>query len=400
MAPNTPTILWGSLGPDSSKIDTALETAVGKTQSLPHLALPWAYGRQTDGTPNYAAFPAAMLQPVYARGSLALLDWASWDLTNKPDPAFALDTVIAGQHDAFVHAWAAAAAAFGNPILLRFDWEFNGDWFPFGAQPAKFVAAWRKLRGIFAAEGASNVAWLWCANVGAPAGSKWPTATDKLMTYYPGDDQVDWTGFDTYNWSSRNGGPWMTFDQIMNGYSGWFGPTYDALAKLAPTKPMCVAEFGCWDDPRKPLWMVDALSRVPTAYPLVRAIEYFNWNEGTGSLWPLTGDAVKAFAGVLASPVYLAAGDWVPNAGQPLPAPTRTLTLASALPAEYQQNGWTSWEQAAANLAARAAQAARAVDELNGKLIEATTRATTAESSLNAVRNSLQILQQVGSATA
>lgn len=397
MTSPTPTILWGSLGPDSHTIDTALEQATGKQQSLVHLALPWAIGRTTNGTPNYQAFPASMLQPAYARGSVVLLDWVNWDLNNRADPVFSLDAVLAGQHDAFIHAWAKDAATWHRPILLRFDSEMNGSWWLYGAQPAKFVAAWKKVRGIFLAEGATNVAWLWCPNASAPAGTQWPTATDKLASYYPGDDQVDWTGFDTYNWSSANGGPWMTFDQIANGYPGWLGTTYDAIAALAPSKPMCLAEWGCWDDQRKPLWLVDALAAIPARFPLVRAISYFNWDTGNGAAkWPLSGDALAAFKAGIASPVYLPAGVWTPEDGKPLGAPPLSLSVAPDVPLAFRLRGLATWDQVAASAGTQA-------DSLKMALTAATTRAVTAEASaaaanasLSDVQTSLQTLIRVG----
>src|SRR5690349_18930188 len=119
----TAAILWGSMGPDSSQIDTALEQALGKRQSLAHLAQAWASGRKADGTPNYRPFPQAWLQSAWDRGTLVLLDWASWDLTNQTDPAFSLDRVIAGDHDAHIHQFAQAAAAWGKALMIRFDAE-------------------------------------------------------------------------------------------------------------------------------------------------------------------------------------------------------------------------------------------------------------------------------------
>jgi hypothetical protein len=299
------------MGPDSHAIDIGLEQAVGKTQSLVHLAQPWAFGRKADGTPNYQPFALAMLQGPTARGSLVLLDWASWDLQNQLDPAFSLDVVIAGQHDAYLHTWARSAAASGLSFMLRFDAEMNGGWPPYGAQPAKCVAAWRHVHDIFVAEGATRVAWCWCPNMCAPKGSgaTQTTAEELLSAYYPGDDLVDWTGFDGYNWSVGDGGPWRSFASLMSGYPGWEGDSYGAILRIAPHKPMGLFEFGCWDDPRKATWLFDALARLPIDFPQLRAISYFNW-PSNGALWPLAGDALEAFRLGIASPVYLPAGVW------------------------------------------------------------------------------------------
>lgn len=307
----TPAIAWGSMGTDTHAFDVLLELGVGKTQSLVHLAEPWVFGRKADGTPNYQPFPVGMLASAQAHGSVVLLDWASWDLTSQKDPAFSLDTIVAGQHDAYLHAWAGAAAASGLSFALRFDPEMNGGWEPWGAQPVKFVQAWGHVHDIFLQEGATRVAWCWCPNACAPRGSgaTQTTAEELLAAYYPGDDQVDWTAFDAYNFSTGDGGPWRTFANLMSGYPGWMGDTYGAILKIAPSKPMGLFEFACWDDPRKAAWLLDALARLPVDYPQIRAISYFNW-PANGALWPITGDALEAFKLAIASPVYLPAGMW------------------------------------------------------------------------------------------
>ena len=51
--------------------------------------------------------------------------------------------------------------------------------------------------------------WAWCPNVTDTDGGNQAT-----MSYYPGDDYVDWTGVDGYNWGSANG-EWQTFQQSL-----------------------------------------------------------------------------------------------------------------------------------------------------------------------------------------
>ncbi len=298
-------ILWGSLGPDSHVPDPTLPT-----QSLVHLAQPWA-----DAS-GYRAFPATLLQRCWDAGQITLLDWISWNLSNRADVAFSLPTIVAGRHDAFLQQWATDAAAWKHPLLLRFDPEMNGTWLPYGNQPALFAPAWRHIHDIFTAEGATNVTWHWCPNVVAPAGTgdKQSTAPELLPAYFPGDEYVDWTGADGYNGYVGRKAPWMTFSQIMSGYPGWLGDTYTALTTIAPTKPICIGETACWDDPRKPGWILDMLAIIPQDFPEIRAVSYFNWDGGTSSKWPLTGDSLAAFKLGVSSPVYLPAGVWVPAA--------------------------------------------------------------------------------------
>ena len=59
--------------------------------------------------------------------------------------------------------------ALGDDVLLRWDFEMTQD--PgspeYVGTPDEFIAAWRYMRGIFDARGATNVEWVW-----APAGRR------------------------------------------------------------------------------------------------------------------------------------------------------------------------------------------------------------------------------------
>ena len=75
--------------------------------------------------------------------------------------------MIAGRYDEYIREFAEEARAWGHPFFLRFNWEMNGDWFPWsegvnGNPSGEYVAAWRHVHDIFAAVGATNVTWVWC----------------------------------------------------------------------------------------------------------------------------------------------------------------------------------------------------------------------------------------------
>src|SRR4051812_9460485 len=54
-----------------------------------------------------------------------------------------LDQIVNGSQDARIRAMDAALTAYGGPVLLRWDWEMNGDWYPWGgrSQAKEWVAA-------------------------------------------------------------------------------------------------------------------------------------------------------------------------------------------------------------------------------------------------------------------
>ena len=56
---------------------------------------------------------------------------------------------------------------------------------PPGGSPEDYVAAYRRVRGIFDDAGAKRVEWVWCPNVIVNGNA------DAISRSYPGDDFVD-----------------------------------------------------------------------------------------------------------------------------------------------------------------------------------------------------------------
>jgi Glycosyl hydrolase family 26 len=241
------------------------------------------------------AFPAGPFEKIRRYGAIPLFSWGSNALPVRSTAArFSLARIIRGDYDAYVRTWARAAARWGHPFLLRFDWEMNGKWFPWGwgsngNRPGEFIGAWQRVHRIFASAGATNATWVWCPNVD-PAGVFGP-----LRALYPGAAYVDWTCVDVYN---RNA-PWTSFD-------GLFDSTYTALEQLAPGKPMLIAEIGSTEDGgSKAAWITGLLRNLSGRYPLVRGLAWFE-KYGSGFDWPIETSTAsrRAFADAIASPLY------------------------------------------------------------------------------------------------
>ncbi len=147
--------------------------------------------------------------------------------------------MIEGHHDAYIREFAEAAKAWGHPFFLRFNWEMNGNWFRWsegvnGNQAGEYVAAWRHVHDIFTQVGATNATWVWCPNVDPES------KLHDLASLYPGDEYVDWTGLDGYNWGTNPARPdrWRSFDDL-------FKSTYDRITEtIAPGKPLIISEVG------------------------------------------------------------------------------------------------------------------------------------------------------------
>jgi Glycosyl hydrolase family 26 len=280
-------ILWGAFI-DGVPWDAA-KLAAFEARTKPVSIIHFGQGWSRAGV--FQAFPAKDFQTVRDHGSIPMLAWGSWDYCCGVDqPMFSLASITRGDHDAYLIEWARAARAWNHPFFLRFDWEMNGWWqFPWaeqinGNQPGDYVRAWRHVHDIFVQQGATNATWVWCPNIASPG-------TTPVETLYPGDTYVDWVGMDGYNFGTDKGNQWQSFSQVFAGSAyNSYQNTYAQLLKLAPTKPMMIAETGTSRNGGDPgAWIHDALlEQLPNKFPQIRALVWFNWNDGDPNLsWPI-----------------------------------------------------------------------------------------------------------------
>jgi hypothetical protein len=285
----------GTLPPwDMAAVDE-LERSVGKRMSLIAFGTPFA----DHAGSTYYSFPTAQMNAVVARGATPLFSWGSHAQGNYDDPDFTLHAIASGRQDRYIKAWAAAAHAWQHPFLLRFNWEMNGDWFPwderYGRQgTGDYVAAWHHVHAIFGKAGATNARWVWCP-AADPLGILQP-----LASLYPGAAEVDWTCLDGYNRDQ----PWQTAQQILQ-------PTYDLITKeIAPHKPMLLGEVASTESGGdKARWIDELFASLTSTFPRVRAFTWFDKVEPGSSGhtdWALDSSAAttKAFAKSIASPRY------------------------------------------------------------------------------------------------
>ena len=309
--------LTGTEAPwDMGAVDK-FEQLAGKRVSTVHFSSPFA---DCSSSPcRFYEFQSGVMDRIRDRGAIPFFSWGSQATPaslNQPD--FQLSDVIAGRHDAYIRRFAEEARDWGHPFFLRFNWEMNGNWFAWmegvnGNQPGESVAAWRHVHDIFTQVGATNATWVWCPNID-PFGK-----LRDLASLYPGDEYVDWTGLDGYNWGTNpaRNDRWLSFDEL-------YSSTYEYIAQtLAPGKPMAIAEIGSSEHGgSKAAWIEDALSSVAADYPQVRALLWFEKFDD-GMDWPIetSSAATGAFASGIQSPVFAADGG--PGLGaSPIPPPS------------------------------------------------------------------------------
>ncbi len=286
--------LTGATAPYDMTAADAFEGLAGnKRMSLIEFSLPWAHCHSQPCT--FTPFPTAQMEAIRRRGAIPVFGWASYSQPlTMIEPDFTLSKITNGTYDDYIRRWAADAKAWGHPFFLNFNWEMNinGLW-PYsesvnGNKQGDFVRAWRHVHDIFRAQGASNVTWVWCA-AGEYLGSL------PLKGLYPGDEYVDWSCIDAYNWDYK----WTSFSEML-------GPTYDAMQAIAPTKPLLIGETASTEKGgSKAAWIKDMLSvQIPRNFQNVKGVVWFEkWEDQD---WPIESSptARAAFAEGISSPYY------------------------------------------------------------------------------------------------
>ncbi len=101
----------------------------------------------------------------------------------------AVQKINAGAYDSVIVSLAGEFAKTGRPAYVRLGYEFNGEWNEY--EPESFVNAWRRIVTTMRANGCDQIAFVWCYAVEG--------ADCDYMSYYPGDDYVDWWAIDLFS---------------------------------------------------------------------------------------------------------------------------------------------------------------------------------------------------------
>lgn len=281
------TVLWGVQVP-TAPVRAQLQTLdgvtqwVGKRPSILPINMPF---ENCSSRCFEYPFPASQLSTLRSYGAIPMLNWSSMSTPlSRNEPGYSLARVTGGAYDTYLRSFARAAKAWGHPFFLRFDWEMNGDWFPWaeranGNHRGDFVRTWRHVRSIFTSVGARNAKWVWCPSTdphSSPA---------QLGGLYPGQAWVDWTCLDGYNFGALHGANgWTTFRQV-------FGATYLEIVRLAPHAPMMIGEVASSESGgSKAAWIADMFRQIPERFPKLRGMIWFDTRDGAAD-WPLQTSA-------------------------------------------------------------------------------------------------------------
>ncbi|QRN55567.1 glycoside hydrolase family 26 protein [Dyella caseinilytica] len=150
-------------------------------------------------------------------------------------------------------------------IIVRPFHEMNGDWYPWGFKNehngnrvTQFNPAWKHVRSVMRSR-FPGLPFMWCANV---------NQGNHFMSFYPGNDQVEYLGFDGYNHSTSQGG-WQNMEKIF----------HDSMVALRQTPGI---------DPRKPLVIGETATTEPNAAAAAAGhskTEWFGRSYGNMGWW-------------------------------------------------------------------------------------------------------------------
>lgn len=161
-----------------------------------------------------------------------------------------LDSIINGSQDSVINSFAAKLCPGSYLSVMH---EFNLVENPWGGNPTKFKAAWKRIHDLVG----SKATHVWVAN-------NWTTpGTPAITDYWPGNDQVDLIGLDAFSWNGES-------------FSSIIEPTLTILKGWG--KPIWITSTGTGQN-NQGKWITDALS--VSKQKGITGFLYFSLADGT-----------------------------------------------------------------------------------------------------------------------
>lgn len=201
----------------------------------------WVYF--SDNWFESRAFPQSTCAWIHSLGKVPYIRlMLRSDLDQRHgEKLFSLTNIIAGKFDADLRKWATQASQFPAAILIEWGTEPNGQWFSWNgrwngraAGPARYIEAYRHIVDVMRASGARNLQWVWHVNWDDDPETRW----NRMENYFPGDSYCDWLALSAY------GALTPRAQDEPESFREEVDAAYSRLTKLAPGKPIIVAEFG------------------------------------------------------------------------------------------------------------------------------------------------------------
>jgi hypothetical protein len=170
-----------------------------------------------------------------------------------------------------------------------------------------YSAMYRYVVQRLRSKGVDNLVTVWVSMAYVPhTTKKW------FEKMYPGNDVVDWIGFDTYAYSDPGYGH-GDFAELLNRTASnrptWPG-FYNWATTRHPNKPLMVAEWGVWSSKRNPKHKAEFYTEVGrqiTKFDKIRAMVHFDTphnQDGRDSRVDATQESLAAYRKLGSLPVF------------------------------------------------------------------------------------------------
>ncbi|MFA6431871.1 MAG: sugar-binding protein, partial [Candidatus Margulisiibacteriota bacterium] len=153
----------------------------------------------------------------------------------------------------------------------------------------------RHIVDIFKKEGTTNVKWVW-----APMNYSFPDEPwNAWEKSYPGNNYVDWIGFDGYNWgTTQSWSQWQVFKYM-------FRDQVRMARKMWPGKPIMVAEFASADKGGdKAAWIREIPDYLKSSMRDINAIIWFDVKKEADWRINSTPRSLAAFKEIMKDPIF------------------------------------------------------------------------------------------------
>lgn len=266
---------FANFGPNEDNVTIA---TVGDFENMIGKKIAWAYF--SDNWFDGISFPdkqVETLKSLQITPYIRIMPRIDFDRRGKNSP-YTLENITNGNFDDEIKEWAKAAKKSEVPLMVEFGTEVNGDWFPWNGKwnvangdlnsgPKTFIKSYRHIVDLFRTEGAYNVTWVYHANAISSPDEDW----NKIMSYYPGDEYIDWIGISVYGAQNKLDS-WVSFDEV-------YAPAYQEVTAVT-NKPIAIVEFGVSesDFPKaKSEWIEGMFKSLQNnRYPNTKGVSYWH----------------------------------------------------------------------------------------------------------------------------
>lgn len=188
--------------------------------------------------PVTATLPSAYERYVVTHGALLHISIDAYAGTGANRHWVPWRTIANGRYDGLLTRQARSIKGLHVPVLVTFEHEPDQAAKTVRGTPADFVAAWRHVHSIYARVGATNVVWVWVM-VG------YPGDLQRDLPMWPGNDEVDWVGWDPYDNTGCYATPGTpkSFGEVAMPFLRWWWQTKGTHG-IARFKPLMISETG------------------------------------------------------------------------------------------------------------------------------------------------------------